>query len=120
MKKLGFGRIINLTSIWSKISKSGITAYSTSKFALDGMTKGIAAEYAKDGILANCVSPGYVETETRKKMGENGVKEILQRIPIGRMAKTTELISLITWLASEENSYMSGQNLIIDGGFTSA
>ena len=121
MQVLGFGRIINIASVWSKISKPGRAAYSANKFALDGMTKSMAAEFAKDNILINCVSPGFIDTDlTRKNLGENGIKKIIERIPIGRLAKSSELSNLILWLASEDNTYLTGQNLIIDGGFTSA
>jgi 3-oxoacyl-[acyl-carrier protein] reductase len=121
MKLHGFGRIVNIASVWSKISKPGRAAYSATKFALEGMTKSVASEFAKDNILVNCVSPGFINTDlTKKNLDEDGIKKILERVPIGRMAECSELISLTIWLASNENTYMTGQNLIIDGGFTCA
>ncbi|EKD71465.1 MAG: Dehydrogenases with different specificities (short-chain alcohol dehydrogenases) [uncultured bacterium] len=119
MKKNNWGRIINITSIWSKISKLGRAAYSVSKFGLDGMTAALAAEVAEHGILVNCVAPGFIETDlTKETLGENGMCEIAKQIPIKRLGKPEEIAAFVAWLVSEENSYISGQNLVIDGGFT--
>ena len=114
-----WGRIINIASIWGKISRQYRASYSASKFALDGLTLALAAEYAENGILANCVSPGFTDTElTSKTLGESGINEILKIIPIGRMATPSEIASFVVWLASPMNSYISGQNIAIDGGFS--
>lgn len=119
MKKKQWGRIINITSVWSKISKKGRLAYSTSKFGIDGMTAALAAEVAEYGVLVNCVAPGFIETDlTKQTLGETGMKEIAQQIPIKRLGKPEEIANFVNWLASDENSYISGQNLVIDGGFT--
>ena len=114
-----WGRIINISSIWGKISKEYRASYSASKFALDGVTLALAAEYSKNGILVNSVAPGFTDTElTRNVLGDNGIKKLAAGIPIGRIAKPEEIANLVVWLCSEENSYISGQNIIIDGGFT--
>lgn len=119
MKKKGWGRIINITSIWSTISKAGRASYSASKFALDGMVAALAAEVAEYGILVNSVAPGFIETElTRETLGEEGMIDIAKQIPIKRLGKPEEIANFVAWLVSEENTYISGQNLIIDGGFT--
>ena len=119
MKEKGWGRIVNITSIWSKVSNPGRASYSASKFALDGMTTALAAEVAEQGILVNCVSPGVIETElTRSILGEEGTLEMSKSIPIKRLGKPEEVAALVAWLVSDENTYISGQNIAIDGGFT--
>jgi NAD(P)-dependent dehydrogenase (short-subunit alcohol dehydrogenase family) len=119
MKSKGWGRIVNVSSIWGKKSKEYRAAYSASKFALDGMTLALALEHAKDGILANCVAPGFTDTElTRKTLGDVGINKLVDIIPIGRMAQPKEISKFITWLASPENTYITGQSIAIDGGFT--
>jgi NAD(P)-dependent dehydrogenase (short-subunit alcohol dehydrogenase family) len=119
MKKKSWGRIVNISSIFGKVSKEHRGSYSASKFALDGMTAALAAEVAKYGILANCISPGIIDTElTRTILGEKGMEKIISRIPIGRLGKADEIAVFVVWLASPENTYISGQNIAIDGGFT--
>ena len=119
MRKKRWGRIINISSIWGKISMAGRASYSASKFALDGMTTALASECAKDGILVNCVAPGFTNTElTAAMLGAEGVAEMLKKVPLGRMAEVSEIAELVMWLSSNKNTYISGQNIAIDGGFT--
>lgn len=119
MTKKGWGRIVNITSIFGVISKPQRAAYSASKFGLDGLTASLAAEVAARGVLANCVAPGFVETDmTRQALGENGMREMAEQVPIRRLAQPEEIARLVAWLASEDNTYVSGQTFVIDGGFT--
>ena len=119
MQRKGWGRIVNISSIWGKIGKEHRAAYSASKFALDGLTLSLAAEHAADGILANCVAPGFTDTElTQKMLGEEGIRKILTTVPIRRMANVEEIARFVVWLSSPENSYITGQNIAIDGGFS--
>lgn len=119
MKERRFGRIVNITSIWSVVSKAGRSAYSASKFGLFGLSRALALEVAADNILVNCVAPGVVDTElTRSVLGEKGIAELVARIPVGRMARPEEIARYVRFLASEENTYMTGQNIVVDGGFT--
>ena len=119
MKKNGWGRIINISSVWGKIAKEYRGSYVTSKFALDGMTAALAAEVAEFGILANCVAPGFIDTDlTRKTLGKDGILNLVARVPARRLGKPKEIADFVAWLASPENSYISGQNIAIDGGFT--
>ncbi len=121
MLEANWGRIVNISSIWGIISKEYRASYSASKFALDGLTVSISAEYAKFGILANCVSPGFTDTElTSRMLPPQELAKILEGVPIGRLAKPFEIAKLVGWLASEENSYVTGQSIAIDGGFTRA
>ena len=119
MRARGWGRIVNVTSVFGHVSHTGRASYSASKFGLDGLTAALAAEVAGDGVLANCVAPGFVDTElTRRVLGEAGMQEMATRIPIGRLARPEEIARFIVWVAGPENSYLSGQNLVIDGGFS--
>ena len=98
---------------------SGRAAYSASKFALDGITTTLAVEYASDGILANSIAPGFIDTDlTNRMLGKEGIKELVAKVPVGRLGKVEEIANLVLWLASEENTFISGQNIAIDGGFT--
>ena len=119
MQKKGWGRIVTLSSIWGRISKAQRASYSASKFAVDGMTAALSAEVAGDGVLANCVAPGFIDTElTRTVLGEDGVRELAAQVPVGRLGRPEEIANFIAWLVSRENSYVSGQNMLVDGGFT--
>jgi NAD(P)-dependent dehydrogenase (short-subunit alcohol dehydrogenase family) len=119
MEESKWGRIVNLTSIFSNISKEFRAPYSSSKFGLDGMTVALAAEVSEKGILANSVGPGFIDTGmTREVLGANGISKLKNQIPIKRLGQASEIASLVSWLVSDENTYMTGQNLIIDGGFS--
>jgi 3-oxoacyl-[acyl-carrier protein] reductase len=116
-----WGRIVNISSVWSKISKEHRAPYSASKFALDGLTLALAIEYAQHNVLANCVAPGFVDTDmTRGILGDDGIKNLLKNVPIGRLAQPDEIAKFVVWLASENNTYITGQNIAVDGGFTRA
>jgi len=119
MKKNEWGRIINITSVFGNITKKYRAPYSSSKFALDGMTASLAAEVSEFGILANCIGPGFIDTDlTRAVLGKEGIAEIKKTIPMNRLGSVKEISSLVSWMVSEENTYISGQNLMIDGGFS--
>jgi 3-oxoacyl-[acyl-carrier protein] reductase len=121
MYKKKWGRIVSVSSVWGKISKKGRASYSASKFGIDGLTLAIANEHAANGILCNSVAPGFIDTEmTWKNLGEAGVTKMLENVPINRLAKVDEVAKLIYMLGSDENTYISGQNIAIDGGFTRA
>ena len=119
MKKNKYGRIVNISSIWGSITRSGRSLYSTSKFGLVGLTKTLAVELAAHGILVNAVSPGFTMTELTKKTNSKKEIEDLQNIiPIKRLAEPIEIARLILFITSEMNTYLTGQNIIIDGGYT--
>jgi len=119
MKSKGWGRIVNVSSIWGKIGKEQRAAYSASKFALDGMTLALAAEHTVDGIIANCIAPGFIDTElTRRVLGNDGIQSLISNVPARKLGHPDEIARLVLWLASNENTYLVGQNLAIDGGFT--
>lgn len=119
MRAAGWGRIVNIGSMWGVVSKTGRATYSASKGGLDAMTMALAAEVAKDGILANCVAPGFVETDLlRAVVDEAGREQLASQVPLGRLAQPEEIAAFVAWLCSDENSYISGQTLVIDGGYT--
>lgn len=119
MKRKKWGRIVNVSSIWGKISMEHRASYSASKFALDGMTVALAAEHSADGILANSIAPGFFDTTlTRRILGETGIQSLVSKVPIRRLGQVEEIARLVLWLASEENTFVAGQNIAIDGGFT--
>ena len=110
---------MNISSIFGVVSKEKRSIYSTSKSALLGLTRSSALDLAKHNILVNAISPGFVNTSlTRRILGKTGMQKIIKEIPIGRMGKTQDISSLIIFLSSNYNSYITGQNFIIDGGVT--
>jgi 3-oxoacyl-[acyl-carrier protein] reductase len=121
MAKRGYGRVVNMTSIFSLVSKSSRASYATSKFALVGFTRTLALDFASSGVLANSIGPGFIETEmTRRMLGEAGIREMVAAVPLGRLGQPVEVARLTAFLASPLNSFLTGQNIILDGGFTSA
>ena len=121
MKKQGYGRILNIASIFGVVSKVKRVAYSTTKWGLVGFTKAVALDLAPHNILVNAVSPGFVNTDlTRKILGDKEIKEITGTIPQQRLASVEEIAKTVIFLSSENNTYITGQNIIVDGGFTSA
>jgi 3-oxoacyl-[acyl-carrier protein] reductase len=118
MKRKQAGKIVNISSIWGLRSKEERTLYSMTKFGLNGMTKSLARELGKDNILVNSVAPGYVNTEmTNQNVPRFTQEEIANTIPIGRFANPDEIAKLVLFLLSDDNTYMTGQTLVVDGGF---
>jgi len=118
MYKRSWGRVVNITSVFGIVSRAGRGSYSSSKFGLDGMTVALAAEVAAQGVLANCVAPGFIDTElTREVLGEVGIAELAGVVPAGRLGTPEEVAELVVWLAGPRNTFVSGQNVVIDGGF---
>ena len=119
MKKNGYGRIVNVTSIWSTITRPGRSLYTAAKFAITGLTKTLAVELAEHNILVNSVGPGFTMTElTASTNTPEEIKKITDIIPIKRMAQPVEIANTILFLSSDLNSYLTGQNIIVDGGYT--
>lgn len=119
MKKNKFGRILNISSIFGHISKEYRASYSSSKFGLVGMTKAMAIEYASDNILCNCLSPGFIDTElTRTVLSKEGIEELTAQVPMKRLGTPEEIAEVALFLTSDSNTFLTGQNIIVDGGFT--
>ncbi len=118
MKQLNYGRIVNISSIWGVRSKEHRTLYSATKFGINGITKSLARELGPYNILVNSVAPGYVNTEmTQSNVPPKEQEKIQNSIPLGRFAQPQEIAKLVLFLISEDNSYITGQTIIADGGF---
>jgi NAD(P)-dependent dehydrogenase (short-subunit alcohol dehydrogenase family) len=116
MKARGYGRIINVASIAGKEGNPNMVPYSAAKAGVIGLTKALAKEVARDGILVNAISPAVIETPILKQLTPEQVDYLVGRIPMGRTGKPEEVAALIAWLASDEASFTTGQCLDISGG----
>jgi NAD(P)-dependent dehydrogenase (short-subunit alcohol dehydrogenase family) len=120
MKGQGYGRIINMTSIMSHVAIAGRTAYAASKSALLGFTKALALELALEKITVNGISPGPFATELNKPILENPElnAQFISKIPVGRWGQVDEVGRLALYLCSEEAGFITGTDILIDGGWT--
>ena len=119
MVKRNWGRIVNISSIWGVVARPGRLSYSASKMALLGINKTLAVEWARNNVLVNAVSPGFTLTELTKTTNtEEELNIIKNKIPQNRLALPEEIAKGVLFLSSNLNSYIVGQNLIIDGGYT--
>lgn len=119
MASRGFGRILNTSSILGTVTKEGRALYSMTKAALDALTRSAAVELGPSGVVVNSLAPGYVDTElTRQNNSPEAIERIISSIPLRRMAKPEELAKVAVFLVSEDNTYITGQTIVADGGFT--
>jgi NAD(P)-dependent dehydrogenase (short-subunit alcohol dehydrogenase family) len=120
MKGQGYGRILNLTSIMSHVAIAGRTAYAASKSGLLGFTKALALELVADKITVNGISPGPFATELNKPILENpeANAQFLSKIPLGRWGRVEEVGQLALYLCSEDAGFITGTDILIDGGWT--
>ena len=118
MVQQGWGRIVNLSSCYSLVSRIGRAAYSSTKSGLNALTRTAALEYAEYNILVNAVGPGFVETDlTHQNNTPEQIQAICQQIPVKRLGRPEEVAELVFYLGTDQNSYITGQLIIIDGGF---
>jgi NAD(P)-dependent dehydrogenase (short-subunit alcohol dehydrogenase family) len=120
MKGRGYGRIINLTSIMSHVSIAGRSAYSASKTALLGLTRALSLELAAEGITVNGISPGPFATEMNTTLIQNPEinQQFVSKIPLGRWGRVEEVGNLALYLCSEAAGFITGTDIVIDGGWT--
>jgi 3-oxoacyl-[acyl-carrier protein] reductase len=119
MQKNRYGRIIAISSSYSTITRAGRSSYSVSKAALEALIRSVALENAQNNVLANSVVPGFIETPlTLKNNDKFQIEKILERIPIGHMGKPSDVAKLVWFLMSEKNTYITGQSIRVDGGFS--
>lgn len=119
MKKNRSGKIANISSIWSSITRPGRSIYSSTKFGIVGLTKTLAVELASYGVLVNAIAPGFTMTELTKKTNTSKeLEELRKTIPIKKLANPVEIAQLVLFLTSDLNTYLTGQNIIIDGGYS--
>lgn len=113
------GRVVNIGSIWAVVSKPGRGLYSAAKLGLHGVTNALALEVAPYGTLVNTLCPGFTATElTIQNNSPEEIKVLESQIPLGRLAQPEEIAKAVYYLGSYENSYMTGQKIVVDGGFT--
>ena len=119
MSEKSYGRIVVISSAYAHRFREGRSAYSASKSALEAYSKTLALECAKSNVLINCVAPGFLKTPlTLKNNDEQKISEIRSQIPIGRLGEVEEIVDLIGYLSSVKNTYITGQTIDIDGGFS--
>lgn len=119
MRAQKYGRIVNIASIWSVINRPGRSSYGISKNAIHGLTKALSIELAADNIMVNSVSPGFTMTELTKNTNTpEQLVELGNKVAARRLADPQEQANVVAFLCSEQNSYMTGQNLVVDGGYT--
>lgn len=119
MQARGWGRILNISTIFSIVTKEQRAAYSVTKAGLNALTRSAAVELGAYNILVNSLSPGYVDTDlTRQNNSPEAIQAIENSIPLRRMARAEELAQTAAFLVSERNTYLTGQNILVDGGFT--
>lgn len=116
MMRNKFGRIINISSVAGVMGNAGQTNYSASKAGLIGMTKTIARELAKKNVTANCIAPGFIDTEMSRKLPEPVIEAAKQLIPMRRTGSVEDVAKAVAFLASDEAAYITGQVLCVDGG----
>lgn len=120
MKKNRYGRIVNISSVWGHISWTSRTVYASTKFGIRGLTVASSNDLARFNILVNAVSPGFTLTElVKENFSAEELKAIESRIPLGRFATPGEISKVVLFLASSLNTYITGQSIIVDGGYVS-
>ena len=119
LKQGGGGAIVNMASTMGLVGSAGAAAYSASKHGVIGLTKSAALENAKSGIRINAVCPGFVETPMADRIFRVPMvhKYVLSCHPIGRLGKPSEIAEAVVWMCSDHASFMTGQSLVLDGGF---
>ncbi len=116
MRDRGFGRIVNVSSVNGQTGQFGQANYSAAKAGMHGFTMALAKENARKGIAVNTVSPGYVNTSMTAAIPDDIREQIIAQIPAGRMAEVEEVARVIRFLVADENGYITGANIPVNGG----
>ena len=119
MTKARWGRIVNVSSVVAQMGNAGQANYCASKAGIEGFSRSLAKEISGRGITVNSVAPGFINTElTRSVLGVDGMNKLASQVPVHRVGTPQEIALFVSWLAGPDNTYISGQNIAIDGGFT--
>lgn len=118
MKKNGSGSIVNTASILGHVGDAQVASYAASKGAVANLTRALAVEFAQDNIRVNAVCPGYVITPLIDQLDEEAREYLVTQHPIGRLGKPEEIAKAVLFLASDDASFVTGANLLVDGGYT--
>jgi 3-oxoacyl-[acyl-carrier protein] reductase len=116
MMRRRFGRVIGITSVVGVTGNPGQANYTAAKAGMIGMFKSIGKEYAKRGVTANCVAPGFIATAMTEKLNDKQREAILQMVPAGRLGAGADVAAAVVYLASDEAAYVTGQTLHVNGG----
>lgn len=116
MMRNRWGRIINIGSVVGRAGNPGQVNYSTAKSGIEGFTRSLALELGSRGITVNCVAPGFIETDMTTVLPETVRNELLSRIPLGRMGDVADVAGVVSFLSSEEASYITAQTVHVNGG----
>ena len=119
MAERGWGRVVNISSVWAVVAKERRLPYIVSKTGLNGLTRAMAVEFGPSGVLVNAVAPGFVLTEmTTQNNSPEEIAAIARGVPLRRMAQPAEIAELVAFLASSRNTFMTGQIVVCDGGYS--
>ena len=116
MIERGSGRIVNISSVIGEVGNIGQANYAASKAGLFGLTKSLALETARKGITVNCITPGFIDTEMVAAIPPTAMQAVLDRIPVGRLGRATEIARTVRFLLDDDAGYITGSVLAVNGG----
>ena len=116
MRERGYGRIVNIGSVNGQAGQYGQVNYAAAKSGIHGFTKALAQENAAKGITVNAIAPGYIDTDMVRAVPEAVLAKIVAKIPVGRLGNASEIAKAVSYLVAEDNGFMTGSTLSVNGG----